>query len=383
MRESISVNKFLRSLACLNPDNAGNGYISYFVKRGASWRRVLDEAESEGVNGLLFHHMRRMNLLDALPPPICRKLEDSYKAVVRRNLDHMACLISIEQIIKADGIRAIVLQGLSLLKIYGDPGLRPMSDMDLLVKPEQAEIMISSLKQIGFKVQFPDKADLLIKDDVLLDIHTHPLNIDRIRSRKNIFPEDITRFWERASPFSNAGESLLCMDMFDSFLCLSAHALKHCYSRLIWLCDLKELLHRILEDKNGWNVLIKRSESCGQKRILVYSLLMLEQVYEIVVPPKVKRTLNCSRTSIIEKRILSLMADGTKFETAYVILWLFSINGYMNKVRFLKETFLPRRAIMASMVKKKPVNIVISDYCGRLLYLSRKIGRELSVILKG
>lgn len=381
MKRDPSVYKFIKSISAVTLDKDRSAYIRHYVKKGGPWYYIYNTAQSERVSELLFYHLQRMCLLNGLPAPIINKLENSYKATLGNNLNYMACLFNIEEVLNINNINAIVLQGLSVLKLYGDPGLRSMSDMDILVKPEHMEVTLDSLKQTGFQVLFPDKPDLLFKDNVLLDIHTHPLNIDRVKARKNIFPEDITGFWERASYFSEKGETLLRMDMHDSFLCLSAHALKHCFGKLIWFCDLHKLLLEILKNKDGWRTLIERAEAYRQKRGLVYSLMLLEQVYEIYVPLKVKKKLDFNRINIIEKRIICLISKGAKFETVYVILWLFSIKGIRGKIRFLKETVFLNRGTMASTIKKRPTKIRVLDYCNRVFYIIRTIGRDISRIL--
>ncbi|MFC1494710.1 nucleotidyltransferase family protein [Thermodesulfobacteriota bacterium] len=382
MKRYPSIYKFLKTISVITLDRDSIDYIRYYIKKGGPWHYIYQKAESERVSGLLFYHLERLDLLNNLPVSFRKKLTNAYNTTLKDNLNYMACLLNIEEILRINDINAIALQGLSVLKLYGDPGLRSMSDMDILIKPENREIILNSLKQIGFSTASPDKPELLVKNNILLDVHIHPLNIDRIRTRKNIFPEDITGFWERASSFSDSGSQiLLSMDMYDSFLCLSAHALKHCYGKLILLCDLKELLHVIAGNEEGWSALIRRAENYGQEKVLLYSLMMLEQVYGVNVPFKVKYVLDSNRINVIEKRIIRLISEGTRFETVSVILWLFSIKGVMNKIRFLKEIIFPRKEVMASMVRKKHLKIKISDYLKRLLYVLRTIGRDLSRIL--
>jgi len=383
MKKYSSEYKFLISISRKTLDDDRSDYIRYYMKKGGQWNYIYQKAVLEGVSGLLFYHLKRLDLLNNLPVLFRKELETEYKTILKINLDYMAYLLNIEEILKANNIHAMVLQGLSVLKIYGDPGLRPMSDVDILVKPEHKKIILNSLKKSGFYNPYPHEPDLLIKSNMLLDIHTHPLNIDRIRARKYFFPEDITGFWERASSFSGADKLLLCMDIYDSFLCLSAHALKHCYSKLIWLCDLNELLQEILKDKKGWNNIIRRTEVCRQERVLVYSLMMLEQVYGFNVPMKVKKKLDFSRTNIVEKRIICLISEGVKFEIVSVILWFFNIKGIINKIQFLKESILPRKEIMARMVKKRSVKVRGRDYSIRIFYILRTVGRDLTRILTG
>lgn len=383
MKKDPSVYKFLKSIAGTNPDSDGVRYIRSYVKKDPDWHYIYQQAYSEGLSGLLFYHLDKLELLECLPVLIRKKIESTYKGILKVNLNYLGYLLIIEDMLKSNNVNVLVLQGISLLKMYGDSGLRPMTDMDILVKPEDKKILLNSLKKAGFYAPFPGNPYLVIKNNLLLDIHTHPLNIDRISSRKNLFPEDITGFWERARSFSGFDSVLLVMDNYDSYLCLSAHALKHCYSKIIWLCDLNELLREILKDKNGWDILVDRAYLYEQRRILAYSLMMIELFYGIDIPGQVKKELNFKKINPIERRILWLASCGTKFETASIILSIFNIKGVVNKFRFLKESVFPRKEVMAMMVNRRSAKMKLKDYHNRMFYTIGRVLKDLARFLKG
>lgn len=383
MKKDPSAYKFLKSIAGTCLDNDSAGYIRSYVKKDPDWYYIYEQACSEGLSGLLFYHLHKLNLLDGLPVSIRKKIESTYNGILKVNLNYQGFLLIIEDILKSYNINAMVLQGISLLKIYGDSGLRPMTDMDILVKPEDKKIILSSLKKAGFNAPFAGNPYLFIENNLLLDIHTHPLNIDRISSRKYIFPEDITGFWERASSFYGFDPLLLAMDNYDSYLCLSAHALKHCYSKIIWLCDLNELLRQILKDKNGWNILVNRAGFYGQRRIMTYSLMMLELFYKIHIPGEVKKELDFKSINPVERRILWLTSRGARFETAGIILSIFNIKKPVNKIRFLKESVFPGKKVMAMMMNRRYAKTKLKDYHGRMFYTIGKVLKDLARFLKG
>jgi len=80
-------------------------------------------------------------------------------------------------------VRVILMQGISLLQqVYRDIGLRPMNDMDLWVLPEQYNDLVDCFVSQGFE-QNSIYPHTFSKGEVVVDIHTHILWGDRIRSR--------------------------------------------------------------------------------------------------------------------------------------------------------------------------------------------------------
>lgn len=383
MEKDLSVYELLKSVSRTTLNSEGVNYIrSCVMSKESFWRYIYQKAELEGVSGLLYSHLANLKLLNFTPDRFQEKITKKYKLILRKNMDNLLCLINLEKKLSENNVQVIVLQGFSLLHYYRDPGLRPMSDIDILVKPRHKQTILGFLKSDGFYSPFPGNPDLVIKKDIIVDIHTHPLNIDRIKARRYIFPEEISGLWQRALPV-NKSQSLFVMDIYDSFLCLSAHALKHCYGRLIWLCDLNEQLNVLLQNKNGWNSLIMRAESCGQKRILLYTLMILELTHNIKIPSRVKKRLNFQRMNIIENRIIKLISKGIALKTAFIILSLFNIKGSLNKILYIKESVFPRKKIMARMAHVRPVKLKIKDYYKRMQYVQRTAGKDLVKLLFG
>lgn len=251
------------------------------------------------------------------------------------------------------GIPVLALQGLSLTKLYGDAGLRPLYDMDLMVKPGHKGRLKELLKQAGFHAPHPEYPDILGKGAVLVDIHTHILNLDRINNRRHIFPMDLTFMWKRAVPLFDKQDGFLYLDPFDNFVALAAHALKHSYSRLIWLVDLHECLLELTGDPGGWEEIVKRTRFWQQEKMVLYALILVESILGLQVPLRIKHELGIARLNILEKYILRLKIRGFSSNGLCEILWLCNIKGAGNKLKFIKETVFPRDEIMAQIIQDK------------------------------
>lgn len=88
----------------------------------------------------------------------------------------------LSQLAPAD-IRVVLLKGIALIhELYKDEGLRPMSDVDLWVLPENLNRLTAVLTRIGYE-QGSLYPTTFRKDLTTLDLKTHILGADRIKSR--------------------------------------------------------------------------------------------------------------------------------------------------------------------------------------------------------
>ena len=120
--------------------------------RASDWPRLLVLAEQQGLGPLLYHHLKPA--LAGLPPPVARQLQSIYIRHKRANEIRLRVLRQVLDAFEDAGILSVVLKGPLLIdRVYGDPGLRPMSDLDLLVPREQAIGAQRLLADLGFVVR--------------------------------------------------------------------------------------------------------------------------------------------------------------------------------------------------------------------------------------
>jgi hypothetical protein len=101
-------------------------------------------------------------LIARLPPSLRARVEQPRTqrlATLARNLSIAEHTHEILDAAAADELPMLPLKGAILAHtIYEDPGLRPMSDVDLLVRPRQLERAIALLIRLGFMVTSPATA---------------------------------------------------------------------------------------------------------------------------------------------------------------------------------------------------------------------------------
>ncbi len=366
--------KFIRCISKTQLRQTDMDHMLQFLKKDVPWDYLGALAEMEGVAGLLYQHLKTLALFGYLPKSLIGRLENTYHQTKKHTLAILKETEDLSPRFEQASIAVLALQGLSLMNIYKDPGLRPLGDADLMVKPGYKWKLRRLLLRIGF--QMPDflYPDLFNKDDIWVDIHTHILNLERIRSRQYLFPEDLAPMWVRAIPFFDKSGGLLLLDPYDNFIALAAHALKHSYSRLIWLVDLHESLLKWAGNTGGWEGMIERAYFWRQEKVVLYALILMERILDLKVPLWVKRDLKIEKLNILEKQVIRLKLKGFASGELCFALWLFNIKGTGRRLKFFKETLFPRGKIMNQIFPYKPGKV------NGLIYLRRIIDMIILVL---
>jgi hypothetical protein len=323
--------------------------IHGFCRKDIPWEHLYLFAENEGVAGLLYYHLHNLDSLHFLPEFANKKLAENYRAVAQSNRFILSEMADLAERLERVELSVIALQGLRLLSLYGDLGVRQLGDVDLMVRPVDKERLKKLLLEMGYRPDSTVYPDLFRKKELWLDLHTHILNLDRIRARRYLFPEDLSEMWIRAQPFFDHTNTLLRLDPFDNFIALAAHALKHSYSRIIWLADLNESLLNWGNDSEAWRELVDRIRLWQQEKIVLYAIILLDGFFDLKVPYWVKNELGLQNLNLWEKYLLRLKLKGFSSAELCNGLWLCSIAGLWKKLEFIKETIFPRDEIMTQI----------------------------------
>jgi hypothetical protein len=353
--------RFIRCLSIKRPREADQRFILQYLKKDVSWNYLLALAQWGGVSSLLYSHLTAPALINYVPQKVIKHLENIYLETAAQSRASLSKIESLSHRFGSAGLPVMAIQGLSIVDIYAEPGLRPLGDADLMVTPENKGRFRKVLWEAGYTLPDFRYVDLYTKDGLWIDIHTHILNLDRIKSRKYLFPEDLTSLWERAVPFSEKLPLFLRPEPVDNFIALAAHALKHSYSRLIWLVDLHELLMKGL----SWQKLTARAGFWKQEKVVLYALILVEGLFHLNVPIKVKDDLGAKRLNGLEKHVIRLTIEGFASGHICYALWLCNIRGIKNKIRFIRESVFPGDKIMAQIFPKRSGLVNRMDYVKR------------------
>ncbi|MBU4577169.1 MAG: nucleotidyltransferase family protein [Desulfarculus sp.] len=260
--------------------------------------RLADCALRLNVGGLLYREIKTRDIsTETVTINVRKRLRKAYRDTATFNTSLFFDLSKYIKILSDNLIPVIALKGFSLAKyIYGDIALRPMCDVDLLVKKENLVSAGKILLGLGYEPYYAAW-------EKNLETHHHlpPFTNARgttIELHWNIVTPDspirvnIEELWERAGLVNICDIEVGVLSPEDLFLHLCTHACSHIKSGfpLISLCDISGLLKRS-GDNFDWQLAIGKSYQWGSNRCVYLMLLLAQKLLELAPPNNVMANL--------------------------------------------------------------------------------------------
>jgi hypothetical protein len=98
------------------------------------WTYFRNLANAHGVSALVCHNLVRHHLLHGIPDRVVYYLRNSLMISLGRNTFNTKSLGEVLHLLNRENIRTVILKGMALEhSVYGNSGLRQMSDVDILI----------------------------------------------------------------------------------------------------------------------------------------------------------------------------------------------------------------------------------------------------------
>ena len=218
--------------------------------RWAAWCKKNDIADLDAGTYRLFPMVFRRLLQDeARSAPHFQTLFGVWRKSQFENIARFQRILPTLDALEEAGIRVMLLKGAPLAEqLYGDWGSRPMSDIDILVKQQDAErahavIAASGLRPkddlSGVRLKFQYATTFYTAGGGSLDLHWRPMEEMVARAA----PDDI--FWGSAKSTSLLGRSFLTPNLSIQLFHTIIHGVKWNYIAPIrWIPDALLLLEK-------------------------------------------------------------------------------------------------------------------------------------------
>jgi hypothetical protein len=299
-------------------------------------RRVLRER----VAGLAYLGLRRRGMLGILPGKAGTSFRAAYAANTALNGIRREAILKIAAEFTRRGIPYRLLRGAAIVsRLYGDPGVRPCVDQDLLVRPADREATEAALGTLDFQhdARYPG---VFIRDRVLIDLHSSLGNLGRVGARRHVYAALEERVW---GPPGNDGDGLHVLPPAVDFLHLACHALKHAYGHLIWVADLAAWVRTFGPD--GLAEAARLASSTGLTWPVLWALRMVRDCLGgNAAVPIGRRDALCGGGAA--SRILTRIARGETVHGAGAILTAMAAGSFPRAAAVLWGSAFPRAAVM-------------------------------------
>jgi len=242
------------------------GQVDWDAFGDDDWRIIHPMAETEGVAPLLYWKLKHwlemgQGAAHAKLPHLVERLAPAYYETLARNTVLLQELERILAAFEKAGIAVIVLKGAALAQtVYEDIGLRPMSDIDLLVRPEdvwRATHLLQRLEYVREKITFHVCLRQPSERKIAVEIHW-----TTVPDKDGVAPS-VAWLWEHSRRHFLAPMA--------EFMYLIGHLMVQTQPRsrrLLWFHDLYRLYMRWPELQTG----VWREAPCWQPRIAAFLL---------------------------------------------------------------------------------------------------------------
>jgi hypothetical protein len=320
------------------------------LKSPIEWDAVLRLADHHGTASLLWQNLSRSGEL--IPAPVLASLGRRHERNVHKSLFLARELMRILDCLGALGIEVIPYKGVVLSEVYyGDMALRQSGDMDLFVRGRDVVRIKNALGELGYTTR------LVIPENLMEDYiasgyewtFDSPAGPNLLELQWALQPRfyavdfEMEGLFARAASVTVAGQAVKTPSPEDLLLVLAVHAAKHVWGRLIWLCDIAQVLK---VENLDWNLVQDRAREMGIERILRATLLLANRLLGAAIPGPSESTILRDRAALeLADEIGMDLARGVSPDVekmSYFRLMMRLRERRADRVRFLARlTFTP------------------------------------------
>jgi len=363
-------------------------------RRSLDWNSFLQKARENGISGVVYSRLRRIKKdCPHIPSFIFKKLKRDYFLNATKNSLIFEELGRVLETFRKAGLQVIALKGAVLAeKMYGNLALRPMTDVDLLVKKEDLWRLDEKLEIFGYKPSDISVDDIdfsstylttldyrsLSSNSPSFHIHWHFVNstIPNDSYIKDIKIEDI---WRDAEKTKIANVETLVMAPHHLLIHLAEHALRvtHSLSKFSFFCDLDEAVN-FYQERLDWERLIKESIKFNLSRMVYQSLYFTSKFLGTKIQESVLSELRPKRLSLGEKIFMNSISNNKRFPGLSYLVHLSMNNGLLKKMKFLGKTLFPPPQIMAQRSYIPRSRFSYMHYIQRITEVLTRLAKTLS-----
>jgi hypothetical protein len=293
----------------------------------AAWEEWRARVDIDGVDAgsyrllpLLYANLRS---LGAASEPLVEKLKGIYRHTWYKNNLLLHRTAGLLRRFSETGLEVLVLKGAALLALYYDDlGLRPMTDIDILVREERAGLAASLLQGLGwrpernFETQRRSRHNVLFLDDngQQLDLHWHLL-------RECRYPGADREFWDNAVRVRIGGVESRTLGPADQLL----HTCVHGYQwnnlpPMRWVADALTIIEGSAGDLD-WRYLVEQVRTRGLVLPVRETLAYLRESFFAPVPETALEALWREPTSVTDRVIYAITTSPQPSFGYALVLW--------------------------------------------------------------
>jgi hypothetical protein len=293
------------------PDASADLELAALASGPIDWPGLVELATREGTAPLLHGHLHRLELLERLPIATRRRLTEVVRSVWAANAVLAHHWGEATAALRQAGVDTLTLKGMALANVvYAEPGLRPMADIDLLVRPADCARALATLRDLGYRTP-GEAADRLgasrsfaelVRDGTRIDLHWHAARYLRF---EGVVEVDHDGLWSRARSLATAEGRSLMLSPEDLLLHLVLHlTLGSDFARVLWYADIDAVVRRFAGELD-WERLVREADRWRVRALTGWALGVATGSFGTPLPPRLLDRLGRGRwrRAVVARRI--------------------------------------------------------------------------------
>jgi len=253
-------------------------------------------------------------------------LKTHFHENAHKNLMFMGELIKILELFKSNEITAIPYKGPILaIQAYGNLAFREFDDLDIFIKKSDVIRIKNLLINEGYKTDFylneiqeenylkSQKNLVLLNNKLGFYIELHWKLSGNFFSFSST-PESLMSDNPKSIQFNN--NEILTFSPENQLVILCIHAAGHHWSRLLWLCDIAELIKNY---NLNWKIITDKIKQLNIKRIFNINLILANEILGAEIPKQISKNIHqdISTIKLSNKFKESIFSENLNSPTLY------------------------------------------------------------------
>lgn len=273
----------------------------------SDWEVLIEESGRHGLAPLFYQRLKAFPGDSPVPVWVSRRLRLLYLQNAGRNMNLYQGLVKVLEVMEKNHIPVIALKGAHLAElVYGNIALRPMSDLDLLVKKKDLIRVEEKLLELGYRpiqgpIQGPIEGPIedarkvtgrnyhfvywMAEKELSLEIHWTLIRPDYP------FDIDLEGQWARSRTAVIGNSAVRVQSPEDLILHLCLHTGKDLFDKGLKLtCDLSETIRHYGQEMD-WDQVLFGSRQWGIEKFVYLALRLAKELLNASVPEDLLKTL--------------------------------------------------------------------------------------------
>ena len=320
--------------------------------------------------------------------PLAARPVDAYYKDGARNALIYEEAENIIKAFKAQGIKTIALKGIFLAEnVYKNVALRPMTDIDILIRKEDLSRAGSLLNIMGYlpppqydgflKIKFPCSVNSLMYATSSLrkpsvHIHWHIINstwpLDALAAGI-----DMETLWRLARPVTISNIETLSLCPEHLIIYLAHHGLHHSFNKKVMVSDIVEAV-RYYGSYIDWEMVMREGETFGLAFIVYAALRYVSKVSGFDIPRL--EELKPPRLGYPEKAILKDLDRGNCSYRLSYLCYLAAQKRTRDRLKFLFGTIIPSKYTLSHSMNIPLSEVSAARYLARYRWSASRARRS-------